>query len=600
MADQQGTELQMPDPAELSKSMAEIAERSQRILTDWLSKNCADPSQAAPSDPLNIGNTFFELFSQMMADPGKVVQAQMSLWQDYMALWQNTASRMMGQETESLVKPNRDDRRFKDEAWEDNEVFSYIKQSYLLTSRFIEQSVRDTDGLDEKTKEKVEFYTRQFVSALSPTNFAMTNPEVIRQTIESKGENLINGLKNILIDLERGKGNLRISMTDYDAFVIGENIATTPGKVIFRNEMMELIQYTPATDTVVKRPLLFVPAWINKFYIVDLRAKNSWVKWAVDQGHTVFMISWVNPTAELAEKSFEDYIVDGTMTAVDAIEQATGEKEVNAVGYCIGGTLLAATLAYAAAKGDDRIKTGTFFTTMLDFSEPGELGVFIDEATISYLEGKMAERGYLEGSEMASTFNMLRENDLIWSFVINNYLLGNDPFPFDLLYWNSDSTRMPYAMHSFYLRNFYQENNLVKPGGITLAGEKIDLRKVKVPTYFISAREDHIAPWTSTYMGTQIFSGPIHFTLAASGHIAGVINPPAANKYCYWYTDKKPPADPDEWLAIAKQKDGSWWPDWDAWAKKQSGKEQVPAREPGAGKLKAISDAPGEYVSAKA
>jgi polyhydroxyalkanoate synthase len=428
----------------------------------------------------------------------------------------------------------------------------------------------------------------------------MTNPEVIRQTIESRGENLVNGLKNILIDLERGKGNLRISMTDYDAFVIGENIATTPGKVIFRNEMMELIQYTPATETVVKRPLLFVPAWINKFYIVDLRAKNSWVKWAVDQGHTVFMISWVNPSAELAQKSFEDYIVDGTMTAVDAIEQATGEKEVNAVGYCIGGTLLASTLAYAAAIGDTRIKTGTFFTTMLDFSEPGELGVFIDEATISYLEGKMAERGYLEGSEMASTFNMLRENDLIWSFVINNYLLGTDPFPFDLLYWNSDSTRMPYAMHSFYLRNFYQQNNLVKPGGITLAGEPIDLTKVKVPTYFISAREDHIAPWTSTYKGTQIFTGPIHFTLAASGHIAGVINPPAANKYCYWFTDKKPPADPDEWLAHAKQKDGSWWPDWDAWAKKQSGKEQVPAREPGAGKLKAIADAPGAYVSMKA
>jgi polyhydroxyalkanoate synthase subunit PhaC len=600
MADQQGTELQMPDPAELSKSMAEIAERSQRILTDWLTKNGADITQTAASDPLNIGNTFFELFSQMMADPGKMVQAQMTLWQDYMALWQNTASRMMGQETESLVKPAKDDRRFKDEAWEDNEVFSYIKQSYLLTSRFIEQSVRDTEGLDPKTKEKVEFYTRQFVSALSPTNFAMTNPEVIRQTIESRGENLINGLKNILIDLERGKGNLRISMTDYDAFVIGENIATTPGKVIFRNEMMELIQYTPATDKVVKRPLLFVPAWINKFYIVDLRAKNSWVKWAVDQGHTVFMISWVNPTAELAEKSFEDYIVDGTMKAVDAIEQATGEKEVNAVGYCIGGTLLASTLAYAAAKGDDRIKSGTFFTTMLDFSEPGELGVFIDEATISYLEGKMAERGFLEGSEMASTFNMLRENDLIWSFVINNYLLGNDPFPFDLLYWNSDSTRMPYAMHSFYLRNFYQQNNLVKPGGITLAGEPIDLRKVKVPTYFLSTREDHIAPWTSTYKGTQIFTGPIHFTLAASGHIAGVINPPAGNKYCYWYTDKKPPADPEEWLAHAKQKDGSWWPDWDAWVKKHSGKEQVPAREPGTGKLKAIADAPGSYVSAKA
>ncbi|MGF1641131.1 MAG: PHA/PHB synthase family protein [Rhodospirillales bacterium] len=599
MADQQGTELQMPDTAELSKSLAEIAERSQRLLTDWLTKNGADVTKTAAADPLNIGNTFFELFSKMMADPAKVVEAQMSLWKDYMALWQSTTSRMLGQGGESVIEPDKADRRFKDEAWQDNEVFNYIKQSYLLASRWIEKTVRDTQGLDPKVKEKVEFYTRQFVSALSPTNFAMTNPEVIRQTIETRGENLINGLKNILIDLERGKGTLRISQTDYDAFVIGENIATTPGKVIFRNEMMEVIQYAPSTETVVKRPLLFVPAWINKFYIVDMRPKNSWVKWAVDQGHTVFMISWVNPTEELAKKSFEDYVVDGTMKAVDVVEQATGEKEINAVGYCIGGALLASTLAYAAAKGDERLKSGTFFTTMIDYSEPGELGVFIDEATISYLEGKMAERGYLEGAEMASTFNMLRENDLIWSFVINNYLLGNDPFPFDLLYWNSDSTRMPHAMHSFYLRNFYQRNKLAEPGGINLAGTPIDLRQVKVPAYFLSTREDHIAPWKSTYKGTQILSGPIHFTLAASGHIAGVINPPAAKKYCYWFTDKKPPADPEDWLAHAKQKDGSWWPDWDAWVKKHSGKEMVPAREPGGGKLKPLGDAPGPYVSMK-
>jgi polyhydroxyalkanoate synthase len=599
MAEQQGNQPLLADTSELQKSFSEIAERSQRILTDWLSSNGYNVTSTATSDPLNIANTFLELTSKMMADPGKVVKAQMSLWQDYLQLWQNTASRLLGQEVAPVIEADKADKRFKDDAWEENDVFNYIKQSYLLTSRWIGQTVRDIEGLDDKTRDKVEFYTRQFVSALSPTNFAMTNPEVIRATIETKGENLVNGLKNLLTDLERGKGTVRISQTQYDKFVLGKNIATTPGKVIFRNEMMEVIQYSPMTEQVQKRPLLFVPAWINKFYIVDLRDKNSWVRWAVEQGHTVFMISWVNPDEKLAQKSFEDYVVDGTCVAVDVVEQATGESEINAVGYCIGGTLLAATLAYLANKGDDRVKSGTFFTTMLDFSQPGELGVFIDEATISYLETKMAERGYLDAAEMATTFNMLRENDLIWSFVVNNYLLGNDPFPFDLLYWNSDSTRMPYAMHSFYLRNFYQKNKLVEPGGINLAGEAIDLRKIKVPTYFLSAREDHISPWKSNYQGMLNLSGNNRFTLAASGHIAGVINPPAAKKYCYW-VNTKTPTNPDEWLASCSQKDGSWWPDWDAWVKKLSGKEMVPARQPGSGKLQPLCDAPGPYVAMKA
>jgi len=599
MAEQQGNQSPLPDTSELQKSFSEIAERSQRILTEWLNKNSSGATSLAPSDPLNIANTFFDLTQKMMADPGKVVQAQMSLWQEYLQLWQNTASRMLGQEVAPLIEADKADKRFKDDAWEENDVFNYIKQSYLLTSRWLGQTVRDVEGLDGKTRDKVEFYTRQFVSALSPTNFAMTNPEVIRATIESKGENLVNGLKNLLTDLERGKGSVRISQTQYDKFVLGKNIATTPGKVIFRNEMMEVIQYTPTTPDVLKRPLLFVPAWINKFYIVDLRDKNSWVRWAVEQGHTVFMISWVNPDEKQAQKSFEDYVVDGTCVAVDVVQQATGEDEINAVGYCIGGTLLAATLAYLANKGDTRVKSGTFFTTMLDFSQPGELGVFIDEATISYLETKMAERGYLDASEMATTFNMLRENDLIWSFVVNNYLLGNDPFPFDLLYWNSDSTRMPYAMHSFYLRNFYQKNKLVEPGGINLAGEAIDLRNIKVPTYFLSAREDHISPWKSNYQGMLNLSGNNRFTLSASGHIAGVINPPAAKKYCYW-VNPKTPTNPDEWLASCSQKEGSWWPDWDAWVKKLSGKDMVPGREPGGGKLQPLCDAPGPYVAMKA
>jgi polyhydroxyalkanoate synthase len=599
MAEQQGSQPLLADTSELQKSFAEIAERSQRVLTEWLTKNGYEVTATATADPLNIANSFFELTTKMMADPGKFVKAQLSLWQDYLQLWQNTASRMLGQEVPPVIEPDKADKRFKDDAWEENDVFNYIKQSYLLTSRWISQTVRDVEGLDPKTREKVEFYTRQFVSALSPTNFALTNPEVIRATIESKGENLINGLKNLLTDLERGKGTVRISQTQYDKFELGKNIATTPGKVIFRNEMMEVIQYSPMTSEVVKRPLLFVPAWINKFYIVDLRDKNSWVRWAVEQGHTVFMISWVNPDEKLSQKSFEDYVIDGAAKAVDVVEQATGETEINAVGYCIGGTLLAATLAYLAAKGDPRVKSGTFFTTMIDFSQPGELGVFIDEATISYLEQKMAERGYLDAAEMATTFNMLRENDLIWSFVVNNYLLGNDPFPFDLLYWNSDSTRMPYAMHSFYLRNCYQKNKLIEPGGFVIGGEGIDLRKITVPTYFLSAREDHISPWKSNYQGMLHLGGQKRFTLAASGHIAGVINPPAAKKYCYW-VNPKTPVNPDEWLAGATQKDGSWWPDWDEWVKKISGPERVPAREPGGGKLKPLCDAPGEYVRMKA
>jgi len=396
---------------------------------------------------------------------------------------------------------------------------------------------------------------------------------------------------------------LRISMTDEEAFEVGSNIAVTPGQVVYRNDLIELIQYTPTTEKVAKRPLLIVPPWINKFYILDLKPENSFIKWAVDQGHTVFVISWVNPGAELRDKNFENYMLDGPLAAIDAIKDATGEESVNAIGYCIGGTLLAATLAYSEAeksgKWKGRVKSATYFTTMLDFADAGELGVFIDEQQVADLEVKMNERGYLEGREMAQTFNMMRANDLIWSFVINNYLLGKEPFPFDLLYWNGDSTRMPCAMHSYYLRKMYLENKLKDPGGIELDGVKIDLRKIKTPTYMVSTREDHIAPWLSTYQGTQLFQGPVRFVLAASGHIAGVVNPPAKKKYCYW-TNTKNDADPEKWLEGAKQHDGSWWPDWDKWAKKQSDGE-VDAREPGkGGKLKALAPAPGTYVLAKA
>ncbi|MDD9875877.1 MAG: class I poly(R)-hydroxyalkanoic acid synthase, partial [Magnetovibrio sp.] len=412
-------------------------------------------------------------------------------------------------------------------------------------------------------------------------------------TIESGGENLLKGLENLLEDLEEGGGNIKIKMTDAEAFTVGENIATAPGKVVFRNDLMELLQFDPSTDEVAKTPLLIVPPWINKYYILDLREKNSFIRWAVDQGHTVFVISWVNPDAELAAKSFADYMLEGPVAAIDAVEKATGEKKVNCIGYCIGGTLLASALAYMTAKGTDKkVNSATFFTTMVDFEDAGELGVFIDEEQLTSLEKKMNERGYLEGGEMATTFNMLRSNDLIWSFVINNYLLGKDPFPFDLLYWNSDSTRMPAAMHSFYLRKMYLENKLVEPGGIELDGVKLDLRDIKVPSYIVSTREDHIAPWKSTYRATQLYSGKTRFVLAGSGHIAGIVNPPSKPKYGYWTNDKLPET-ADSWLGGAEAHDGSWWPDWDKWTKKLSGKTKVPARVPGAGQLKVLADAPG-------
>ncbi|HEX5326663.1 MAG TPA: class I poly(R)-hydroxyalkanoic acid synthase [Acetobacteraceae bacterium] len=583
--------FKLPDPAMMSRSMADIAERSQRIVGEWLKRQNTERPAA---DPLNIGSAFMEMTARMIANPAGVMQAQLGFWQDYMTLWQNTAKRMMGMDTKPVIDAPSSDRRFKDQAWHENEVFDFIKQSYLLSARFVQDVVKRVDGMEPKTAQKVDFYSRQFIDAMSPSNFLLTNPEVLRKTAETGGENLLKGLNNLLADLERGKGRLRIRMTDTEAFSVGDNIGVSPGKVVFQNDLMQLIQYAPATAQVLKRPLLIAPPWINKFYILDLRPKNSFVRWAVSQGHTVFMISWVNPDERLAEKGFEDYMTEGYLAALDAIEQATGEREVNAIGYCLGGTLLGATLACMAAKADDRIRSATFFVSMLDFAEAGELGVFIDEEQLHSLEEKMNRRGYLEGSEMATTFNMLRANDLIWSFVVNNYLLGNDPFPFDLLYWNADSTRMPARMHSFYLRKMYQENLLKDPGGINLNGIPVDLRKIMTPAYFLSTREDHIAPWKSTYRGTQLLSGPKRFVLAASGHIAGVVNPPEGGKYSHWINPDLPP-DPEDWFRGATEIAGSWWPDWQRWVNAHDNL-MVPARVPGSGKLPAIEDAPGSYV----
>lgn len=581
------------DLLSLPLSFADIADRSRRLLLEWLTRNGFAVTQAALADPLNIASSFLELTAKMVANPAKLMRAQMSLWQDYLELWQSTTQRLLGQ-AGATIAASDGDRRFRDEIWEENNIFNYVKQSYLLTSRWIERTVRDVEGMDPCTRETVQFYTRQFVGALSPTNFAMTNPEVIRATIETRGENLLAGLRNLLLDLERMQEVLWAD-EGRKPFEIARTIAVTPGKVIFRNPLMEVIQYAPTTRSVFRRPLLFVPAWINKYYLFDLGPDNSLVRWAVDQGHTVFMISWANPEGALASRGFEDYVLHGTLAALEVVRRATGEDEVDGIGYCMGGTLLAATLGVLASRGETSLRTATFITTMLDFSQPGELGAFVDEAALSCLvqAPPTAER---DAAACAAMFNLLRENDLVWSFVVNNYLLGRDPFPYDLLYWNADAMRMPLALHGYYLRTFYQQNKLIEPGGISIGGDAIDLRRVHVPTYVLATREDHLTPWKSVYRTTQVLGGPGRFTLAASGHVAGVVNPPAARRYCYW-TNTRVPASPDEWLATALQTEGSWWPDWQAWLVRQGdGQDRVPARRPGDGRLPALAEAPGQYV----
>jgi len=589
--------LQTADAERLKDAFKDIAERSQKLLVDFSERYKADGPQ--PVDPLKLTQTFVDFTAKLLADPNRLIQAQMELWQQYMKLWQVTAQRMMGHKVEPLVEPAKGDKRFADPAWKDEVVFDYLKQSYLLTARWLQQTVKEVDGVDDKTAQKVDFYTRQFIDAMSPSNFAMTNPQVVKATVESKGENLLKGLQNLLTDLERGKGTLAIRQTDMKAFKVGGNVATSPGKVVFQNDLIQLLQYAPATEQVYKMPLLIVPPWINKFYILDLKPENSFIKWATEQGYTVFVISWVNPDERLIGLAFEDYMKLGPLAALDAIERATGEKQVSAIGYCIGGTLMATTLAYMAARGDDRIAACTFFTAQVDFTEPGELGVFIDEDQLAGVEQVMSKKGYLEGAEMATTFNMLRANDLIWSFVVNNYLLGKDPFPFDLLFWNADATRMPAAMHSYYLRNMYQKNLLAKPGGLTVDNVPIDLRRITIPIYLQAGKEDHIAPAKSVYKATQIFAGPVRFMLAGSGHIAGVVNPPRNRKYQHWLNETaRNPATLDEWRAGAQEFPGSWWPDWDKWLSEKSG-PKVPARVPGAGGLPALEDAPGSYVKVR-
>ena len=583
---------QTAKPEDLAQVYHEIAERAARILNHFGKKY---PQRRALGDELGIVNAYMELYARMLVDPRVLGAHAMNMRLDYARLWQSSWMKLLGRDVTPVAVPDPGDARFKDEAWTSSLLFDFIKQSYLIASRHIQHAISYIDGLSEQSQRKVAFSTRMYTEALAPSNFVITNPEVLRETLSTGGENLLRGLNNLLGDIEKGDGQLRISMTDEKAFQLGKNVATTPGKVVFQTDLMQLLQYQPSTPEVYRRPLLIIPPWINKYYILDLREKNSFIKWTIDRGHTVFVVSWVNPGQSLAAKGFDDYMLEGSAAALEAVVRATGESKVNVIGYCLGGTLLGATLAYLAAKGLEPVACATFFVSLLDFSQPGELGVFIDEEQVANLEKKMNERGYLEGSEMASTFNLMRANDLVWSFVINNYLLGKNPFPFDLLYWNSDSTRMPARMHSFYLRNMYIKNLLVVPGGIELDGVPLDLGKIKLETYFISTLEDHIAPWKTTYKGAQHLGGPVRFVLGASGHVAGIVNPPAANKYHYW-TNEAFPATAEQWLEGAERHPGSWWNDWQAWIERQNAGEKVPARVPGDHALKVVEDAPGSYV----
>jgi polyhydroxyalkanoate synthase len=585
-------EARSPNPEETARVLQQVAERSAKIFGEYAGKNVASSLAAAAGDELGIAKAYMDLYARMLSDPAALATFSTNLMLDYARLWQTGWMKMLGLEAPPVAEPAKGDARFKDADWSSNFLFDYIKQSYLIAARHTQKAVAEVDGLPPESQRKVAFFTRQYVDALSPTNFAVTNPQVLRETLSSGGQNLLKGLANLLADIEKGEGSLRISMTDESAFQLGKNVATTPGKVIFQTELMQLLQYQPGTAEAYREPLIIIPPWINKYYILDLRPTNSFIKYAVDKGHSVFVLSWVNPDARFAEKDFEDYMRQGPLAALDAVEKATGEKKVNFIGYCLGGTLLGATLGFLSAKQQlDRVNSATFFASLLDFSQPGELGVFIDEAQVENLESKMNERGYLEGSEMATTFNLLRANDLVWSFVINNYLLGKNPFPFDLLYWNADSTRMPARMHSFYLRNMYIKNRLGVPGGITLAGVPIDLSKVDVPAYFISTAEDHISPWKTTYKGSKYLAGDVRFVLGGSGHIAGIINPPAAKKYQYWTNDAYP-ATADEWFRSAAQHPGSWWDGWQAWIAARNAGDKVPARIP----ANALEDAPGSYV----
>ena len=586
------------DPEAFARNLARVMEQGGKALAAYLKpREAQDFGDAKAEEMVDVFKTLNQIAEYWLSDPQRAAAAQNELAKGYMDLWAMTIKRMAGEHPEPVKAADPKDRRFNDPDWNNNPFFDALKQAYLLTADWAERMVREAEGIDEHTRRKAEFYVKQISNAVSPSNFVLTNPELFRETLGTSGENLVRGMQMLTEDIEAGKGDLRIRQSDSSMFEVGRNLATTPGKVVFQNDLIQVIQYTPVTENVLAVPLVIVPPWINKFYVLDLTGEKSMIKWAVEQGITVFVISWVNPDAQLAMKSFQDYMNEGVLAALDVAEKITGEKQSHICGYCVGGTMTAVSLAYLAATGQDRIASATFLATQVDFTYAGDLKVFVDEDQLEALERRMKQVGFLDSTKMAMAFNMLRSNDLVWPYIVNNYMRGKAPFPFDLLYWNSDSTRLPAANHSFYLRNCYLENKL-SAGKMVIDNVRLDLGKVKVPVYNLATREDHIAPPKSVFLGSSFFGGPVRFVLGGSGHIAGVVNPPDKKKYSFWTGD---PADGelDKWIENAIEHKGSWWTDWLAWLK-DIDRREVPARMPGEGPLPALEDAPGSYVKVKA
>ncbi|HIF9258017.1 TPA: class I poly(R)-hydroxyalkanoic acid synthase [Photobacterium damselae] len=576
-----------------SDYLVKLQETNQQWWHDF------EANKAAVNSPLNkaMQEVNFEdtakFFEQAANQPAAMLKVQTHWWEQQLQIWQNL---VLSDPSKSVVEAELGDKRFANEAWQNELLYNFIKQSYLLFSKTYQDTIDSIEGVDEKTKERISFFSRQAINALSPSNFIATNPELLKMTLEQNGENLIAGLEKFKEDIESSADILKVRMTNNNAFRIGDDIATTEGDVVYRNDLFELIQYRPLTEKVHATPLLIVPPFINKYYILDLTAKNSMVRWLLEQGHSVFMMSWRNPGKAQADTEFGDYITDGVVKAVSAIEDITGQQQVNAAGYCIGGTLLACSVAYYAAKRmKKRIKSASFFTTILDFSQPGEIGAFVNDTVVSAIEQQNKVKGYMDGRSLSVTFSMLRENSLYWNYYVDNYLKGKSPVDFDLLYWNSDSTNVAGPCHNFLLRDFYLENKLIQDKGVKIDGVWMDLNKIKIPSYFISTKEDHIALWQGTYRGALLTGGNKTFVLGASGHVAGIVNPPNKNKYGYWTNDNLDDS-ADEWLTNAEYAEGSWWTHWDQWLSQHNRQEQVEPYSPGSENYPVIDSAPGQYV----
>jgi len=581
----------------LSINLARAAMTAQAAMAEAaMSGANKDPVASMNPDPFNIGPAMTSVMSSLASRPEKLFTAQADLFNRYLDLWATTTRRAAGEETAAQAVPA--DKRFKDAAWSENPMFDLMRQSYMVTSDWMNGLISSVEDVDPLTKRRAEFFTRLLTDAFSPANFLASNPAALKAMAETNGESLVRGMQNFAADLERGAGKLQISQADYGKFVVGENVATAPGQVVWRDELFELIQFDATTEQQHKIPLLIFPPWINKFYILDLQPANSMIRWLSAQGFTVFVCSWVNPDVDKAAFGFGEYLQKGIYRCTEKVMEQAGTDRLNTVGYCIGGTMMGIALAHMAARGDSRVNATTFFAAQHDFAEAGDLLLFTDEHWLSQVEKMMDDAGgVLPGAAMAETFNALRANDLIWSFFVSNYLMGKSPAAFDLLFWNADQTRMPKALHMDYLRSLYGQNRLTR-GLFEIGGERIDLGKVRIPLYFQASKEDHIAPMNSVYRSARAFgSEDVTFTLAGSGHIAGVVNAPAAKKYSHWTNDALPET-LAEWQAGAVEHPGSWWPHWAAWLARHSG-EMIPARDPMTGPLKPIEPAPGSYVKVK-